>query len=84
MQASVPVRALDRDPMAALAARPGSSADSIVAINQLGPGADLRAFQREALRVLAPGGTLVVVQRIRGGGPLAALAGGGGSKGFRT
>lgn len=51
---------------AGIEAQPGSSVDSIVAIDTISEIQDLPAFLKQVKRVLKPGGTFVFMQRIHG------------------
>ncbi|PRW60904.1 methyltransferase type 11 [Chlorella sorokiniana] len=75
MQAKVPVQAVKAEPQKVLSSQAGSTADSIVLLNQLQEWADMQQLLSQVYRVLKPGATLVFVQRLRGG-PLQPLLGG--------
>ncbi|PSC74024.1 phosphatidylethanolamine N-methyltransferase [Micractinium conductrix] len=75
MQAKVPVQAVQEDVQRVLAAQAGSSADSVVLLGTMGQLGEPEQLAAQVYRVLKPGGTLVYVQRVRGG-PLQPLVGG--------
>ncbi|KAI3423425.1 hypothetical protein D9Q98_010641 [Chlorella vulgaris] len=77
VQAKVPVVAVTADVQKVLSSQAGSTLDSVVLLNQLQQWADVEQLLAQVYRILKPGGTLVFIQRLRGG-PLQGLLGGGG------
>ncbi|EFN53520.1 expressed protein [Chlorella variabilis] len=62
-----------------LSSQAGSTADSIVLVNQMQQWGDMQQLLAQVYRVLKPGGTLIFIQRLRGGPLQLLLVGSGGA-----